>query len=81
MASETEIFESLKELIRETLGTTDEVIDMENSFVDDLDADSLDIVELIMAIESHYDIEINDEDAEGISRVKDAVNFIVSQLA
>ncbi len=81
MASETEIFESLKELIRETLGTTAEVIDMENSFVDDLDADSLDIVELIMAIESHYDIEINDEDAEGISRVKDAVNFIVSQLA
>ena len=49
---------------------------MEASFIDDLEADSLDIVELMMALEEEFDIEIPDEDAEKISTVKDAVDYI-----
>jgi len=70
------ILEKLKDIIAEQLDVEKDEIKMESSFQEDLDADSLDVVELIMAIEEEFDIEIPDEDAEKISKVKDAVDYI-----
>lgn len=70
------VFEKLKKIIAEQLEVDEDEITMEASFQDDLDADSLDVVELIMAIEDEFDLEIPDEDAENISTVKDAVEYI-----
>lgn len=71
-----EIFEQVKEVIVDQLGADESAITMEASFIDDLGADSLDIVELIMGLETEFDIEIPDEDAEKIRTVGDAVNYI-----
>ncbi|EJP6473309.1 acyl carrier protein [Clostridium sp. FAM 1755] len=72
------IFEKIKSTIAEQLSIDEEEITMESSFIDDLGADSLDIVELIMALETEFDLEIPDEDAEKISTVGDVVNYIKS---
>lgn len=72
------IFEKVKNIIAEQLSIESQGITMESSFVDDLGADSLDIVELIMALETEFDIEIPDEDAEKIATVGDAVEYIKS---
>jgi acyl carrier protein len=69
-------FDKVKAIVIDQLGAEDSAVTMEASFVDDLGADSLDIVELIMALEEEFDIEIPDEDAEKISTVGDAVNYI-----
>jgi acyl carrier protein len=66
----------LKEIIAEQLGISEEEIVPEASFVDDLGADSLDLVELIMALEEEFDTEISDEDAEKIQTVGDAINYL-----
>ena len=72
-----EIFERVKEVIGEQLGIEDiETITMETTFIDDLGADSLDIVELIMALEEEFDMEIPEAEAEKISSVGDAVEYI-----
>ena len=71
-----EEFERVKSVIADQLGVDEDTITMESSFVDDLGADSLDIVELIMGLESEFDIEIPDDQAEKISTVGDAVNYI-----
>ena len=71
-----EIFNEVKEIIVEQLGVEDTKVTMEASFVDDLGADSLDIVELIMALEEKYDTEIADEVAEKMVSVKDVVEYI-----
>lgn len=71
-----EIFEKVKEITVDQLGVSEDVVTMEASFIDDLEADSLDIVELMMALEEEFDIEIPDEDAEKITAVKDAVEYI-----
>lgn len=71
-----EIFEKVKNIIVEQLGVEEEKVTIEATFVDDLGADSLDIVELIMAIEEEFDIEIDDSDAEKIVNVKDVVEYI-----
>ena len=70
------IFEKIKEILVEQLGVDENDITMEASFIDDLGADSLDIVELIMAMEEEFDIEIPEEDPEGISTVGAAVEYI-----
>ncbi|SKA76324.1 acyl carrier protein [Clostridium sp. USBA 49] len=70
------IFDKVRDIVSEQLGIDAEEITMESSFVDDLGADSLDIVELIMALESEFDMEIPDEDAEKISSVGDVVEYI-----
>ncbi|KNF08776.1 acyl carrier protein AcpP [Gottschalkia purinilytica] len=70
------VFEKIKKLIAEQLDVSEDEIKLESSFQDDLEADSLDVVELIMAIEDEFDIEIPDEEAEKISIVKDAVDYI-----
>jgi len=72
------IFEKIKSTIAEQLSIDEEEITMESSFIDDLGADSLDIVELIMALETEFDLEIPDEDAEKISTVGDVVDYIKS---
>ncbi|HPZ43460.1 MAG TPA: acyl carrier protein [Bacillota bacterium] len=70
------IIDKVKSIIVEQLGVDEEDIKMESSFVDDLGADSLDIVELVMALEEEFDLEIPDEDAEKIRTVGEAVKYI-----
>lgn len=70
------IFEKVKKIIVEQLGVEEDDITMESSFIDDLGADSLDIVELIMALEEEFDLEIPDNEAEKITTVGDAVEYI-----
>lgn len=71
-----EIFEKLKAIVVEQLGVDEESVTMEATFIDDLAADSLDIVELVMNIEEQFDLEIPDEDAEKIVTVGDVVKYI-----
>ena len=68
--------EKVKHIIVEQLGVDAEEVKPEASFVDDLGADSLDVVELVMALEEEFGLEISDEDAEKLSSVKEAVNYI-----
>lgn len=70
------VFEKVKKIIVEQLGVEEDEISMESSFIDDLGADSLDIVELIMALEEEFDLEIPDSEAEKISTVGDIVEYI-----
>lgn len=70
------ILEKIREIVVEQLGVDEEEVTEKASFVDDLGADSLDIVELIMALEEEFDMEIPDEDAEKISTVGDAIKYI-----
>lgn len=70
------ILEKVKEIVIDQLGVEEEEVSEKASFVDDLGADSLDIVELIMALEEEFEMEIPDEDAEKIATVGDAVKFI-----
>ncbi len=69
-------FERLKKIIVEQLGVDEEEVQPQASFVEDLNADSLDLVELIMSLEEEFGMEISDEDAEKIQKVQDAVDFI-----
>jgi len=71
-----DIFGKVKDIVVEQLGVDEEEVNEQASFVDDLGADSLDIVELVMALEEEFDLEIPDEDAEKIVTVGDAVNYI-----
>ena len=75
MSSE-EVFDKVKEIIVEQLGVAENAVTQEASFIDDLGADSLDIVELIMALEEEFDIEIPDDDAEKVVTVGDVVDYI-----
>ena len=79
--SSEEIFEKVKKIIVEQLGVAETSITMEASFIDDLGADSLDIVELIMALEEEFDIEIPDSDAEKVVSVGDVVDYIKDHVA
>jgi acyl carrier protein len=69
-------FDRIKKIIIDQLGVEDDDVQMESSFIEDLGADSLDIVELIMALEEEFDIEIPDSEAEKITTVADAVEYI-----
>ena len=75
MSSE-EVLERVKGIIVDQLGVADTAVTMEASFIDDLGADSLDIVELVMALEEEFDIEIPDSDAEKVVTVEDVVDYI-----
>jgi len=72
--------EKVKHIIVEQLGVDEEEVKAEASFVDDLGADSLDVVELVMALEEEFGLEISDEDAEKLSTVKQAVDYINSNV-
>ncbi|GIS73210.1 acyl carrier protein [Nitrospinaceae bacterium] len=71
--------EKVKEIIVDQLGVDEKQVKSEASFIDDLGADSLDTVELVMALEEEFDIEIPDEDAEKIASVQNAVDYIKGQ--
>jgi acyl carrier protein len=68
--------QKVKSIIAEQLGVGEDEIKMTSSFIEDLGADSLDIVELVMAMEEEFEVEIPDEEAENIKTVQDAVNYI-----
>jgi len=75
------VAEKVKEIIVEQLGVDESQVDDSASFVDDLGADSLDIVELVMAFEEAFDLDIPDEDAEKLSTVKHAIDYIEAKSA
>ena len=70
--------EKVKEIIVDQLGVDENQVVESASFIEDLGADSLDTVELVMALEEEFDVEISDEDAEKISKVQDAIDYINS---
>lgn len=79
-AKTNEIESRVKKIVVEQLGVKEEEVSVDASFVDDLGADSLDTVELVMALEEEFETEIPDEDAEKIITIKDAVSYIVSRM-
>ncbi len=80
MAKKDEVLARLKEIITDRLDVEADQIVPEASFVEDLGADSLDLVELIMGIEEEFDIEIPDEDAEKLTSVGEAMNYTLSKI-
>ena len=78
--SNNETFEKIKKIIVERFGIDEEKVTLEMTFKDDLGADSLDIVELVMELEDVFGTEISDDDAENISSVGDAVSYINANL-
>ena len=79
--SNDELVQKVKDLIAESLGVKKGDVVPAASFIDDLNADSLDIVELVMTIEKEFDIEIPDDEAEKIRTVQDAVDYIVAHVS
>lgn len=79
--SQTEIFDKVKRIVAEQLSVESETITPASNFSNDLGADSLDTVELVMALEEEFDIEIPDEAAEKITTVQEAVDFINNKVA
>ena len=79
--SNSEVANRVKEIIVDQLSVAAEDVNEDASFLEDLGADSLDIVELIMALEEEYDIEISDEDAEKIKTVGHACNYILENAS
>ena len=76
-----EVYSRVRKIVSDQLGVEDDKVTLEANFQNDLGADSLDTVELVMAFEEEFDLEIPDEDAEGIATVQDAVNYILSKKA
>lgn len=74
------MFEKVREIIADKLSISEDEITMDSSFLEDLNADSLDIVELIMALEDELDMEIPDEEAEGFVTVGDVVKYVKSHV-
>jgi acyl carrier protein len=73
------VYERVQSIVAERLGVDEDKVTMDAAFIDDLNADSLDLVEVIMAMEQEFDLEIKDEDAENIRTVNDAVQYITEQ--
>ena len=76
----SEMESKIKQIIAEKLGVSEDKVNPQASFVDDLGADSLDQVELIMAFEDAFDVEIPDEDAEKMRTVKDAIEYLQTKV-
>jgi len=77
--SAEEVYQRVRKIVSEQLGVEDDKVTLEANFQNDLGADSLDTVELVMAFEEEFDLEIPDEDAQGIATVQDVVNYILSK--
>ncbi|NPA05953.1 MAG: acyl carrier protein [Chloroflexi bacterium] len=80
MATEQEVFERVRAIIADVLGVDESEVTMDAHFRDDLEADSLDLVELIMALEEEFNAEISDEDAQKITTVGEAVQYILERM-
>ena len=78
--SSTSVAEKVKKIIAEQLGVTEEEVHDDATFIEDLGADSLDIVELVMAFEEEFDMEMSDEDADQIKTVREACEYIQEHL-
>jgi acyl carrier protein len=74
------VFEKVKSIVKEQLGVDEEKITLEASITDDLGADSLDVVDLVMSLEEEFDLEIPDEDVEGMKTVGDIVKYIEAKV-
>ena len=74
--TQEEVFEKVKKVIVEGLGVSEDLVKMESSYTDDLGADSLDTVELVMALEEEFETEIPDEEAEKITTVQNAIDYV-----
>ena len=74
------VFEKVKSIIKEQLGVDEEKVTLEASIIDDLGADSLDVVDLVMSLEEEFDVEIPDEDVEGMKTVGDIVKYIEAKI-
>jgi acyl carrier protein len=74
------VFEKVKEMLCEQLDVEEDKVALESSIVDDLGADSLDVVDLVMSLEEEFDLEIPDEDVEGMKTVGDMVKYIEGKL-
>jgi acyl carrier protein len=79
-AAMASVEEKVKHIIVEQLGVDEDEVKAEASFVDDLGADSLDVVELVMALEEEFGMEISDEDAEKLATVRQAIDYIESHV-
>jgi acyl carrier protein len=79
--SNDEMVQKVKDLIAESLGVSHSEVVASASFIEDLNADSLDIVEMVMQIEKEFDIEIPDDEAEGIRTVQHAIDYIVAHIS
>ncbi len=75
------LFEEIQEIICEQLKAKPEEVKLETSFIDDLGSDSLDSIELIMALEEKFNIEIPDEDAEGMNTVEDVIRYVANKTS
>ncbi|WP_058485884.1 acyl carrier protein [Defluviitalea phaphyphila] len=75
------VFEKIQDIIAEQLGVDKEEIKLETNFQDDLEADSLDLFQIVMALEEEFELEIPNEDMENIKTVEDAVKYIESKQA
>ena len=80
MAMESSAEERLRKIIADQLGVPEEQVVPEASFIDDLNADSLEMVDLIISIEEEFKIQVSDEDAEKIKTVQDAIDYLNDQL-
>ncbi len=78
--TEQEIFEKIKEIVVDLLGVDESVVTMDARFREDLEADSLDLVELIMELESAFGAEISDEEAQQITTIGEAVKYIMERM-
>jgi acyl carrier protein len=78
MATQEEVFEQVKGILSQQLGVDEQVVTIESSFQEDLDADSLDLVELIMELEDQFGVKISDEEAQKIGTVGQAVDFVLA---
>jgi acyl carrier protein len=74
------VFEKVRSIIKEQLGVDEEKVTLEASIIDDLGADSLDVVDLVMSLEEEFDVEIPDEDVEGMKTVGDIVKYIEAKI-
>ncbi len=77
--TENQVFEKVKKVIVDGLGVSEDIIKLESSYTDDLGADSLDTVELVMALEEEFGTEIADEEAEQLTTVQKTVDFILKK--
>ena len=80
MATEQEIFDKVKKVVAEQLNVNESTVTKEASFIDDLGADSLDTVELVMALEECFDTEIPDEDAEKLTTVGSVITYVMQHI-